>query len=90
MGTLSPTGRYILKAPISQHISSAVPTQIQIKRDGYLINRLEPAILKGSGVFYKVTQQLVTRFSPNPLDIKKHIEGMIDVGYPCRSEWRIK
>lgn len=36
----------------------------------------------------EVTQQLATRFSPNPLDIKKRIEGLIDVGYPCRSERR--
>lgn len=31
--------KHILKAPISQHISSAILTQIQIERDGYPINR---------------------------------------------------
>lgn len=27
----------------------------------------------------EVTRQLASRFSPNPLDIKKRIEGLIDV-----------
>ena len=31
--------KHILKAPISQHISSAILTQIKIERDGYPINR---------------------------------------------------
>ena len=31
--------RHILKAPISQYISSAILTQIRIERDGYPINR---------------------------------------------------
>ena len=27
----------------------------------------------------EVTRQLATRFSPNPLDIKKRVEGLIEV-----------
>lgn len=29
----------------------------------------------------EVTRQLASRFSPNPLDIKKRIEGLIEVSY---------
>lgn len=30
----------------------------------------------------EVTRQLATRFSPNPLAIKKRIEALLDVGSP--------
>jgi cullin 3 len=32
----------------------------------------------------EVTRQLATRFSPNPLNIKKRIEGLIEVRYHRR------